>query len=52
MIKCFAVISTHGDRIRKIDNCNATPVCPACFENENWDHVITCFKNKDNREEW
>ena len=52
MIKCKAVINMNGDRIRKIDKCDATEVCPVCFENENWDYVVACCKNKDNREEW
>ena len=42
----------RGKRIRKIDNNNATAVYLSCFENENWDHVMKCSKNKDNREEW
>ena len=52
IINCVAGINMHSDRIRKIDKNNATAFFPACFENENCDHVIKCCKNKYNREEW
>ena len=44
-------MNMHGDRIRKKDKCNTTVVYPPFFENENWDNVTTCCKNKENREE-
>ena len=52
MTKCVTGINMHGDRIRKIDKRNTTAVFPMCFENKNWDHVIKCCKNKDNRDKW
>ena len=52
IIKCVAGIDMHGDRIRKIDKHNATIVCLIYFENENCNHFIICYKNKDNWEEW
>ena len=42
----------HGDRIKNIDKCNVTAVCPMCFEIENWEHVIFFSENKDDRDEW
>ena len=52
MMKCVSGINMHGDRTRKIDKCDATAVYPACFENENWDHVIKYGENNNSREEW
>ena len=52
MIKSISGINMCGDRIRNIDKCNTTAVCPEFFENETWDRVVACSKNKENREEW
>ena len=52
MIKCIAGINMCGDRIKNIDKCNATEASPMCFETENWEHVIKCSKNKEERDEW
>ena len=49
---CVAGIGMHCYRVRKIGKRNATTVFQGRFENENWNHVIECCKNKDNREEW
>ena len=51
MIK-HVVGNIHGDRIKDMDKCNITEVCTMCFETENWEHVIKCHKNKDERDEW
>ena len=47
MTKYVVGINMHGDRIKDIDKCNVTIVCPMCFEAENWEHVIKCSKNID-----
>ena len=52
VIKCISGIDMHGDRISKIDQCEATAVCLVYFENQNRDHVVSCCEDKDNREEW
>ena len=52
MIKGVAGINMCGDRIKDIYKCNGTAACPMCFESENWEHVIKCYKNKDERDEW
>ena len=52
MIKCVAGINMYGERIKDVDKCNVTAVCPMYFETENWEHVIKCYENKDERDEW
>ena len=52
MIKCTAGINQYGERIKKIDKSNKTAVCPICGEIEDWDHVLLCEHNKNNREKW
>ena len=31
MIKCVAGINMHGGRIKDVDKCNVTAVCPMCL---------------------
>ena len=40
MIKYVAGINHYENRIKKIDEINATAVCPACSVGEDWEHVI------------
>ena len=52
MIKSISGINHYGKRIMTIDKDNTTAACHVCSENEDWEHVLSCAKNKDNREEW
>ena len=51
VIKRVAGINNYGNMTRIRDKSNATTVCPACEENEGWDHSLLCEKNKSDKEE-
>ena len=51
MIKSVSEINYYGKRIGTTCKDNSTSVCPACNENEDWEHVVLCENNKNNREE-
>ena len=51
-IKCAARLNMPGDRIKIIDKRNVHTECPVCNQNESWEHMILCSKQKKNRKEW
>ena len=52
MIKCATGINIYGDRIKKIDKSNTKAFFPLCGADEDWEPVMLCEKNRENKEEW
>ena len=52
MIKCKEGINCYGERINRIDKSNTISVCPSYGEIEDWEHILLCEQNKNQREEW
>ena len=52
LIKHIAGMSLHGERTKKIDKSNKTGECPVCGEKEDWEHVLLCEKNENERDKW
>ena len=48
---CVAGTNNQGSRIMITDKRSTKEACFECSENEDWDRVMSCEKNKDNREE-
>ena len=50
LIKCIAGVNLYGERINSIDKSNKTAEFPVCGEKEDWEHLLLCEKNKNERD--